>query len=118
MLLYKQFSFDAAHFLPYVPNGHKCKSVHGHTYYLTVFAEGKISQKEGWILDYNDLKKAVKPVIECVDHTLLNNITGLENPTTELFSVWLWNKIKPRLPSLVKIELKETPTAGVIYEGE
>ena len=118
MILYKQFSFDAAHFLPYVEDGHKCKSMHGHTYYLIIFIEGKIQEKEGWILDYSDLKKAVKPVIEQVDHALLNNIPGLENPTTELFSVWLWNKIKPCLPSLIKIELKETPTTGVIYEGE
>ena len=117
MLLYKIFSFDSAHFLPNVPEGHKCRELHGHTYQLTIFIEGEVSEKEGWIIDFNVLKSAVAPVIELVDHTLLNNVDGLQNPTIELFAKWLWARIKPNLPSLSKLELKETPTSGVIYEG-
>ena len=117
MILYKQFSFDSAHLLPNVPEGHKCRELHGHTYHLTVFLEGPINAERGWVMDFTDLRKAVKPVIDLVDHKYLNDIPGLENPTTEMFSVWLWEKIKPLLPELKRIELKETPTSGVIYEG-
>ena len=104
--------------LPNVPEGHKCSELHGHTYHLTVYLEGSIKANRGWVIDFTDLKKAVKPVIDLVDHKYLNDIPGLENPTTEMFSVWLWEKIKPLLPELKRIELKETPTSGVIYEGD
>lgn len=117
MIIYKQFSFDSAHFLSAVPEGHKCGNMHGHTYSLTVFIEGMPEQKSGWIIDYGDLKKIIKPIIEELDHHLLNEIPGLENPTSENLSIWLWNKIKPLLPNLKKIELKETPSSGVTYEG-
>lgn len=117
MIIYKQFSFDSAHFLPHVPEGHKCGNMHGHTYLLTVFIEGKPEEKSGWIIDYGDLKKVIKPIIDELDHHLLNEIPGLENPTSENLSIWLWNKIKPLVSGLKKIELKETPSSGVIYEG-
>jgi len=118
VILYKQFSFDSAHLLPNVPEGHKCRELHGHTYHLTIYLEGNVQEDRGWLMDFTDVKKAVKPVIDLVDHKYLNDIPGLENPTTEMFSVWLWGKIKPLLPQLKRIELKETPTSGVIYEGE
>ena len=117
LILYKQFTFDAAHYLPKVPDGHKCKQMHGHTYHLTIFIEGEVLKERGWVLDFGDIKELLKPVLGVIDHALLNNIPGLENPTAELFSIWLWGKIKPLLPELKKIELKETPTSGVIYEG-
>lgn len=117
MIIYKQFTFDSAHFLPGVPAGHKCGNMHGHTYALTVFIGGEPEQKIGWIIDYAELKKNIQPVIELLDHQILNNIKGLENPTSEILSIWLWDKIKPLVPGLKKIELKETPTSGVIYEG-
>jgi len=117
MIIYKQFTFDSAHFLPHVPTGHKCREVHGHTYHLTIFLEGALIDPDGWVLDFGDLKKAVGPVIDLLDHHMLNDIPGLENPTAELLAVWIWDKIKPSLQGLTKIELKETPTSGVIYEG-
>ena len=117
MIIYKQFTFDSAHFLPNVPVNHKCRATHGHTYKLTVFIEGDLIKELEWIADYNDLKKVIQPVIEIIDHQLLNNIPGLENPTSEILVIWLWNKIKPLFPMLKRIELNETPTSGVIYEG-
>jgi 6-pyruvoyltetrahydropterin/6-carboxytetrahydropterin synthase len=117
MAIYKQFTFDSAHFLPNVPEGHKCRNMHGHTYHLTVFVDGKLMQHEGWVIDFGDLKAIVKPLIEKLDHAMLNDIPGLENPTAELLAVYIWDNIKPQLPQLSKIELKETPTSGVIYEG-
>lgn len=117
MIIYKQFSFDSAHFLPKVPAGHKCINTHGHTYFLTVYIEGDMIEKYGWVIDYTDLKNGIQPIINLLDHQLLNNIPGLENPTSEVLAIWLWNKIKPIFPGLKKIELNETPTSGVIYEG-
>ena len=117
MLIYKQLTFDSAHYLPNVPDGHKCRQLHGHTYHLTVFAEGEVLPHEGWVIDFDDLKKAIDPVIRVVDHALLNNIPGLANPTAELLVTWLWDRMKPLLPSLKRLELKETPMSGVIYEG-
>jgi 6-pyruvoyltetrahydropterin/6-carboxytetrahydropterin synthase len=117
VIIYKQFSFDSAHSLPNVPAHHKCRKLHGHTYHLTVFVEGDLLEPEGWVSDFSDLKKVIKPVIELVDHACLNDIPGLKNPTAEIFSIWFWDKIKPLVPGLKKIELKETPSSGVIYEG-
>jgi len=118
MILYKEFSFDSAHFLPHLPEGHPCKELHGHTYKLIVYIEGNKLKEEGWIMDFKELKQVVVPILQQLDHRLLNNIKGLENPTSELLSVWIWEKIKPLLPELKRIELKETPGSGVIYEGE
>jgi 6-pyruvoyltetrahydropterin/6-carboxytetrahydropterin synthase len=117
MIIFKQFSFDSAHFLPHVPDGHKCKNVHGHTYHLTVFIEGALDKQIGWVMDFAVLKEVVNPIIDQLDHKLFNDITGLENPTCENVAVWLWDRIKPLVPQLKKIELHETPTSGVIYEG-
>ncbi|UEG49194.1 6-carboxytetrahydropterin synthase QueD [Ferruginibacter lapsinanis] len=117
MIIYKKFSFDSAHFLPNVPAGHKCGKIHGHTYFFTVFIEGDIIPELGWIIDYTDLKKGILPIIELLDHQLLNEVQGLENPTSEILTIWLWNRIKPIFPGLKRIELNETPSSGVIYEG-
>ncbi len=117
MTIFKQFTFDSAHFLPLVPDGHKCKQIHGHTYKLTIFIEGPLDNATGWVADFADVKRMVGIVLENVDHKLLNNVQGLENPTCELLAIWLWGKIKKMLPLLKKIELYETPTSGVIYEG-
>jgi 6-pyruvoyltetrahydropterin/6-carboxytetrahydropterin synthase len=118
MLLYKEFTFDSAHFLPNVPEGHKCRSIHGHTYRLRVWLKGKPDPQLGWIIDFAELKKIIKPVVAELDHKLMNNIPGLENPTCELIAVWIWNQLKPALPAMARIELHETPTSGVIYEGD
>ncbi len=118
MIIFKQFTFDSAHFLPHVPDGHKCKEIHGHTYHLTIFLEGPLDPELGWVMDFGDLKKSVGAVIDRLDHKFMNEIPGLENPTCEHISMWLWNQIKPGVPQLHKIELYETPTSGAIYSGE
>ena len=113
--IFKELTFDSAHFLPNVPEGHKCRNIHGHTYRLKVYINGPIDEHTGWVADFAELKKSVKSVIEEVDHKFLNNIDGLDNPTCELLARWLWQKIKPLVPGLSKIELHETPTSGVVY---
>ncbi|RJE74085.1 6-carboxytetrahydropterin synthase QueD [Reichenbachiella sp. MSK19-1] len=118
MVIFKKFAFDSAHFLPNVPEGHKCKNIHGHTYHLTVFLEGDLDEDFQWVMDFKDLKDVVKPVIDKLDHNMINDIPGLENPTAERITVWIWDQIKPHLPLLSKLELNETPTSGVVYEGK
>ncbi|EDM35587.1 6-pyruvoyl tetrahydrobiopterin synthase, putative [Pedobacter sp. BAL39] len=117
MIIYKKFSFDSAHYLPLVPASHKCGRMHGHTYQLTVYLSGTPDPHSGWVADFGDLKRGIQPFVDLLDHRLLNDIPGLENPTSENLSVWLWQKIKPVFPALAKIELSETPGTGVIYEG-
>jgi 6-pyruvoyltetrahydropterin/6-carboxytetrahydropterin synthase len=117
MIVYKQFTFDAAHLLPEVPEGHKCRNLHGHTYHLTVFISGPILEGPGWVIDFSDIKSVCRPVIDRLDHAYLNDIPGLENPTAENVARWLWQQFSDQLPGLHKLELKETPTSGVIYEG-
>jgi 6-pyruvoyltetrahydropterin/6-carboxytetrahydropterin synthase len=117
MIIFKKFTFDSAHFLPNVPEGHKCKEVHGHTYHLTVFFDGKLVEHLNWVMDFAEIKKMINPIIDVIDHKLLNDIPGLENPTCEKIAIWLWDTIKPKLPQLTTIELNETPTSGVIYHG-
>ena len=117
MVIFKKFSFDSAHFLPNVADDHKCKNVHGHTYHLTVFIEGDLDPKLGWVMDFTDLKKVIDPLLKRIDHKFLNDIQGLENPTCEIFAKWVWDEIIVDLPGLYKIELNETPTSGVVYRG-
>jgi 6-pyruvoyltetrahydropterin/6-carboxytetrahydropterin synthase len=118
MEIYKEFAFDSAHFLPNVPEGHKCRNMHGHTYHLRVYIQGEPDEQYGWIIDFKELKDMIMPLIDLLDHTLLNNIKGLENPTAENITRWFWQHAKPLIPALSRIELKETPTTGVIYSGE
>jgi 6-pyruvoyltetrahydropterin/6-carboxytetrahydropterin synthase len=118
MLIYKEFTFDSAHFLPNVPDGHKCKEMHGHTYRLRIWIKGQPDPKLGWVMDFAVLKGVVKPVVAELDHKCMNNVPGLENPTCELIAVWIWNRLKPLLPAMDHLELHETPTSGVVYNGE
>lgn len=117
MEIYKEFSFDSAHFLPHVPEGHKCKNMHGHTYKLKVFVKGEPHPHLGWIMDFKELKDKIGPLIDQLDHKLINDIEGLENPTAENITLWIWKRLQPVLPQLSRIELYETPTTGVIYDG-
>lgn len=118
MTIFKQFTFDSAHFLSKVPDTHKCKQIHGHTYRLVIYLDGPLHSDLGWVMDFGVVKQVVSPVIDILDHRLLNDIPGLENPTCELVAKWIWDQIKPGLPLLSKIELHETPTSGVVYSGE
>ncbi|WP_353570549.1 6-carboxytetrahydropterin synthase QueD [Candidatus Albibeggiatoa sp. nov. BB20] len=118
MEIYKQFSIEAAHFLPNVPEGHKCRRLHGHSFQVTLVVGGEVDQEMGWIIDFSDIKQAFKPFYEQLDHHCLNDVEGLENPTSENLARWIWQHLKPALPQLCRIEIKETCTSGCIYCGE
>ncbi|TCV99222.1 preQ(0) biosynthesis protein QueD [Biostraticola tofi] len=116
--LFKDFTFEAAHLLPHVPAGHKCGRLHGHSFLVRIEITGPVDPHTGWILDFADLKAAFKPVLDRLDHYYLNDIPGLENPTSEVLSQWIWQQLKPALPLLSAVQVKETCTAGCIYRGE
>ncbi len=118
MEIYKTFRFDAAHRLTGVPPTHKCSAMHGHSFEIEVHLRGPVDLKTGFIMDFGDLSSVCEPVLKKLDHAILNEIEGLENPTSENMSVWLWNILKPQLSLLSKIVIKETGTAGCIYCGE
>ncbi len=92
MDIYKKFSFDSAHFLPNLPDDHKCKRMHGHTFNVEVHISGPIDKHIGWIMDFGDVKDICNPIIKQLDHIVLNDIPGLENPTSENLAVWIWKK--------------------------
>jgi 6-pyruvoyltetrahydropterin/6-carboxytetrahydropterin synthase len=117
MKIFKNFRFEAAHFLPNVPEDHQCRRMHGHSYRLRVMIDGQLGKDSGWVMDFADIKSIVGPVVDRLDHQCLNDIAGLENPTAELLAVWIWNQIKPRLKNLIEIQLNETVSSGVIYNG-
>ena len=118
MEIFKDFTFEAAHRLPNVPEGHKCARLHGHSFQVTVAVRGEPGAHSGWIMDFGDIKKACKPVLEQLDHYYLNEISGLENPTSENLAIWIWQRLQPRLPQLCRIEIRETCTSGCIYTGD
>ncbi len=115
--IYKIFRFEAAHRLTGVPPTHKCSMMHGHSYEIQVWLKGPADSKTGFVMDFGDLAKACEPLFKQLDHAILNEIEGLENPTSENMSGWIWKKLKPQLPLLSKIVIKETESSGCIYCG-
>lgn len=118
MLLFKEFSFEAAHRLPTVPPDHKCARLHGHSFHVRVSVDGPVDAATGWVMDFADLKSAFRPLLDALDHRYLNEIPGLENPTSEVLAVWIWRHLAPALPALAAVEVRETCTSGCIYRGE
>lgn len=116
--LVKTYRFEAAHYLPNVPEGHKCRRMHGHSFKFEVHLKGNVDPDTGWLMDFGDVSRVIKPMIEnYLDHYLLNDIEGLSNPTSEQLCIWLWNRIKPDLPMLTEIVVHETCTARCHYKG-
>jgi 6-pyruvoyltetrahydropterin/6-carboxytetrahydropterin synthase len=115
--LVKDFRFEAAHWLPNVPDGHKCRRMHGHSFRGEVAVRGEIDPQTGWVIDFADLRSAVDPIVKRLDHYLLNEIEGLENPTAERLAVWIWQHVAPALPSLFRITIEETCTSRCHYFG-
>jgi 6-pyruvoyltetrahydropterin/6-carboxytetrahydropterin synthase len=115
--LERTFRFEAAHFLPKVVPGHKCARMHGHSYQIDVIVEGELDAELGWLLDFGDLDAKVMPLIDRLDHHVLNEIEGLSNPTSELLAAWMWERLKPGLPQLVELSVAETPSSRCVYRG-
>ena len=115
--LRKTFQFEAAHLLPHLPKSHKCRRLHGHSFKVDVVVAGECDPKLGWVMDYADISQAFKPLWQKLDHFYLNDIRGLQNPTSENIAIWIWARLKPRLPLLTEVVVAETCTAKCVYRG-
>ena len=115
----KEFRFEAAHKLNNVPSGHKCGRLHGHSFHFEVKVRGVIDIKNSWVMDFGDISKIVKPLIDkYLDHYYLNEIEDLGEPTCESIALWLWKKLKPQIPKLYEITVHETCTSRCVYRGK
>ncbi len=115
--IFKEFTFEAAHRLPFVPENHKCHRLHGHSFRVEVHVSGEVDPNTGWILDFADINTAFRPLHDQLDHNYLNEIVGLENPTSENLAVWIWERLEAGLPGLCRVVVRETCTSGCIYAG-
>ena len=117
MEVFKEFRIEAAHRLPNVPEGHKCRRLHGHSFRIGVHVEGELDPRLGWVTDFADLGEAFGPLHDQLDHNYLNEVEGLENPTSENLACWVWERLKLTLPHLRRVVVRETCTSGCVYEG-
>jgi 6-pyruvoyltetrahydropterin/6-carboxytetrahydropterin synthase len=115
--IFREFSFEAAHRLPHVPESHKCGRLHGHSYRVIVHVEGEVGRQTGWVMDFGDVKAVAEPVRAELDHYYLNEIPGLENPTSEVLARWIWDRLAPGLHGLSAVTVGETCTSGCTYRG-
>ncbi len=118
MDLFKSFTLEAAHRLPQVPAGHKCSRVHGHSFRVELHVSGPIDPHYGWVIDFAEIKRAFAPLYDQLDHHYLNDVPGLENPTSEHLAVWIWDRLRPNLPLLSEVVVHETCTSGCRYRGK
>ncbi len=116
--LVKDFTFEAAQTLPHAPEGHKCRLMHGHSFKVEIAVEGEVNPATGWLYDHAEITRAMKPLLDRLDHSYVNEIAGLENPTIEIMCAWFWKALAPQLPGLCEIVLHETPTARCVFRGE
>ena len=117
MEIFKEFSFEAAHRLPNVAKEHKCARLHGHSFRVVLHVDGPIGTTTGWVMDFADIASSFQPLLERLDHNYLNEIEGLENPTSEILARWIWERIKPALEPLVRVTVFETCESRCEYEG-
>jgi 6-pyruvoyltetrahydropterin/6-carboxytetrahydropterin synthase len=115
--IFHEFAFDAAHRLPNVPEGHKCARIHGHSYQVMVHVTGSVGDDSGWVMDFGDLKAAFRPLMDQLDHYYLNDVPGLENPTSENLARWIWERLKPSLIDLSAVTVRETGKSGCTFRG-
>lgn len=115
--LCREFTFEAAHRLPHVPPGHKCGRLHGHSFRVELVCEGEVDPQTGWLVDFAEIKRAFAPLLDRLDHTYLNEIEGLENPTAENIARWIWTRVKPALPLLSQVNVAETCTGRCEFCG-
>jgi 6-pyruvoyltetrahydropterin/6-carboxytetrahydropterin synthase len=115
--LIKEFRFEAAQTLPNVPEGHKCRQMHGHSFKIEITVEGEVDEAVGWVYDHACITEAMAPLLEVLDHSYLNEIEGLENPTIENMAAWFWRKLEAPCAGLCEIVIHETPTARCVFRG-
>ena len=118
MEIFKTFTLESAHRLPGVPEGHKCARVHGHSFRVELHVSGPVDPHLGWVMDFAEIKQAFEPLFQRLDHRYLNDVPGLDNPTSEQLARYIWQELKPALPLLSRVVVHETCTSGASFAGE
>lgn len=115
--IYREFRIEAAHYLPHLPREHKCRRLHGHSFRVQVWVAAPPDPQLGWVMDFADITARFQPIFEALDHRLLNEVPDLENPTSENLARWIWERLKPGLPELTEVMVRETCNSGCRYRG-
>lgn len=113
--LKQHFQIESARFLPHLPTTHPCSRMHGHSFKIILRLIGPLDPKLGWVLDYHEISQTMKPILMQLDHCTLNEVPGLENPTSELLAQWIYNKARETLPLLKTVTILETPFTECSY---
>lgn len=114
-----KFHFEAAHYQPGYPEGHPNRRMHGHSFTGEVMVESEVNTEDGMVMEHEKLSGAVKEIVATLDHNLLNDIPGLEIPTGEYISRWIYNQLKPSVPDLKEVSvMRETVGLKVTYSEE
>jgi 6-pyruvoyltetrahydropterin/6-carboxytetrahydropterin synthase len=116
--IFKTFTLESAHRLPNVPPGHKCARVHGHSFRVELHVSGPLDPQLGWVMDFAEIKQAFEPLFQRLDHRYLNDVPGLENPTSEVLARYIWRELQPALPQLSRVVVHETCTSGASFAGQ
>jgi 6-pyruvoyltetrahydropterin/6-carboxytetrahydropterin synthase len=117
MIVYKKFNIESARSLPNVPESHPCYQLHGHSFKIIITVKGQMDKHTGFVTDFQEIENAFNPIKKILDHSFLNKIEGLSNPTSENICIWIWDKIESSIPNICEIEIKETDSTGCIYRG-
>ena len=117
MIVYKKFNVESARSLPNVPETHPCYQLHGHSFKIIISVKGQLDKHTGFVTDFQEIENAFNPIKKILDHSFLNKIEGLSNPTSENICIWIWDKIESSIPNICEIEIKETDSTGCIYKG-
>ena len=117
MIVYKKFNVESARSLPNVPETHPCYQLHGHSFKIIISVKGQLDKHTGFVTDFQEIENAFNPIKKILDHSFLNKIEGLSNPTSENICIWIWDKIQSSIPNICEIEIKETDSTGCIYRG-
>lgn len=113
--LKQHFQIESARFLPHLSPSHPCARMHGHSFKIILTLVGGLDPKLGWVMDYNDIQERVKPILDLLDHRVLNEIEGLENPTSEILAQWVYEQARRSLPLLTRVTVAETPLTECSY---
>lgn len=118
MKLKQHFQIESARFLPHLASDHPCSRLHGHSFKIILSITGPVIPPKQWVMDYHEINLIVLPILKLIDHRVLNEVEGLENPTSEVLARWIYDKVKEKIPLLTSVNISETPTTECIYSGE
>lgn len=96
----------------------KCSRVHGHSFRIELHVSGPVDPRLGWVMDFAEIKRTFEPLFQRLDHRYLNDVPGLENPTSENLARYIWRELKPVLPLLARVVVHETCTSGASVAGD